>query len=286
MGGLGNQMFGYAFARSLQLKYCCDTYIDISDFNNRYENRKFLLDRLNISNKILIKNCNKFNILYFFRLFASKFPKFTYKILLIFNIYLWKEHEIINIFDLKSNKNYYFYGYWQSLEYFKNYDFIIKNELKVNLKFLNTDDQIYNLITNNNSICVHVRRGDYIKNKLLICDLNYFNDSIKYFNLKFDNPLFFIFSDDIIWCKNNIINKNSIFIDNNYKDYEELQLMSMCKHYIISNSSFSWWAQHLSENKNKIVIAPDYWLPGKIKNECIYENQWMKYSDINKYIKI
>ncbi len=109
--------------------------------------------------------------------------------------------------------------------------------------------------------------------------MNYYIRAINFIKKRVVNPHFFIFSDDVEWVKNNLKTKFPlIFISgNNLKDYEELILMSRCKHNIIANSAFSWWGAWLNENENKIVIAPYQWLKIKHKaNKNIISNNWTK----------
>ena len=89
---------------------------------------------------------------------------------------------------------------------------------------------------------------------------------------------FFIFSDDIKWCKYNLnLNCNSVFVDNIKSSVEELMLIKHCKHNIIANSTFSWWGAWLNENKNKIIIAPKYWFKAKYsKHKSPALDDWIK----------
>ena len=116
-----------------------------------------------------------------------------------------------------------------------------------------------------NSVCVHIRRGDYtyLKN-YQVCSIAYYLKAMEIMKGKIKEPKFYIFSDDIEWVKKNIdFDVDVTYIDKNNTSYEELRLMYSCKHFIISNSSFSWWAQYLSTNKNKVVISPNIWYQNK-----------------------
>ena len=132
------------------------------------------------------------------------------------------------------------------------------------------NEALYNIINSTNSICVSIRRGDYLydefKSKFFVCDKSYFDHAIKMANELISNPVFIFFSDDIEWVKENIkIDAPSYYESGNDPVWEKLRLMYSCKHFIISNSTFSWWAQYLSRNtNNKIVISPDHWF--NVKN--------------------
>jgi len=116
------------------------------------------------------------------------------------------------------------------------------------------------------SVCVHVRRGDYVKLKWNeACSYGYYERAIKFMKEKLTSPLFYFFSnthDDIEWIKSNweFQDANIKYVDLSNPDYEELRLMYSCKNFIIANSSFSWWGAYLAGNKDKIVCAPSKWL--------------------------
>ncbi|MGK4199417.1 alpha-1,2-fucosyltransferase [Fusobacterium sp. HC1336] len=120
-------------------------------------------------------------------------------------------------------------------------------------------------IEDTNSVSIHVRRGDYLNSREFknICTLEYYKNAIKYMKDRLENPVFFIFSNDIEWCKENlnIVGEHYYINWNNKKEnnFRDMQLMSLCKNNIIANSSFSWWAALLNINKNKIVVAPKKW---------------------------
>jgi hypothetical protein len=119
-------------------------------------------------------------------------------------------------------------------------------------------------LESSNAVSLHIRRGDYVddvKNKyLLTFGLEYYNEAVSYIKQTVVDPVFYIFSDDIDWAKNNLKIGEAIFVSSpDIKDYEELVLMSKCKHNIIANSSFSFWGAWLNQNFNKIVIAPKKW---------------------------
>lgn len=113
-----------------------------------------------------------------------------------------------------------------------------------------------------NSVCVHIRRGDFLKNSnnLSVCHEKYYLNAMEFIEDKVDNPIFYIFSDDILDVKNNFkfLGKRIIYVEGKRNDYEEFRLMYNCKHFIISNSTFSWWSSYLGGGDG-IVIAPKKW---------------------------
>ena len=277
-GGLGNQMFQYAAARSMAIDTNEEITLDLKNLNNSKVNHEiYTLDKLNINSNIKLSNEKinftiKQNIIYkiiilgiFFRLsYKNKqlndyFEKTFQKILNKNGFYQVTSGYIpIKVYNTKIK---YFNGYFQSDKYFKKNFNIIREELLVKEKVTKKNKVILDKIKSTESVCVHIRRGDYTNlENYLICNISYYLKAIEIMKEKIKNPKFYIFSDDIEWVKKNInFNANVTYIDKKNTNYEELRLMYNCKHFIISNSSFSWWAQYLSANENKIVISPNIW---------------------------
>jgi hypothetical protein len=264
IGGLGNQMFQYALGRKLSLKLSVSLEIDISGFQV-YKLHKFGLSCFQLSdttsiantpeNSQLVKTINKFLPLKF---------HFGYK-------HVEEQSFAFNGDALKLEGDLYIDGYWQSEKYFKD----IRATLLEDFRIIHLQDpenaSISDKIDLSNAVSLHIRRGDYINNsqtleKHGVCGLDYYYKAIEYITARVDNPSFFIFSDDSDWAKENLkIDYPVTFISNNdaSKNYEDLRLMSQCKHNIIANSSFSWWGAWLNDSPAKIVIAPRQWFNDK-----------------------
>ncbi len=158
----------------------------------------------------------------------------------------------------------YLDGYFQSEKYFIDYTDAIRQDFSLKGPLGEAADSIAAQIRSGaNTISLHVRRGDYLKESDFkgIANQEYYANAVKYVTEKVSHPQFFIFSDDIEWCKENLsLPADSVFVSNSdLKDYGELVLMSLCKHHIIANSSFSWWGAWLGSNPEKIVVAPKQW---------------------------
>lgn len=268
-GGIGNQMFQYSVGRFLSLKNQTTLKLDISSYNKQPEGifRKFSLSHFNINADLSSEN-EKLYILS-----QKKYIKVLPKIVIRLTKLYYKGNHIKErnlFFDhniLKMNHDLILEGYWPNENYFIQIDKIIREEFTlksdhINLSFLKWKKEI----SLNNSVSIHIRRSDYIENSrnfeiFGVCDINYYYRSIQYILKHISNPFFYIFSDDISWVKENfkISIPYLILSDNNIDDYHELLLMSYCKHNIIANSTFSWWAGWLNNNHNKIVIAPNKW---------------------------
>ena len=135
------------------------------------------------------------------------------------------------------------------------------------------------MATTTESVSIHVRRGDYLNEPLLngICDEQYYVAAIEEIKAMVDNPVFFIFSNDILWCKTHFNQINAVFVENNTgkNSYRDMQLMSLCKHHIIANSSFSWWGAWLGKYKDSMICAPTKWMNAKVSSDVVCAD-WIK----------
>ncbi|GMO69586.1 MAG: hypothetical protein Ta2A_17700 [Treponemataceae bacterium] len=171
--------------------------------------------------------------------------------------------------DISAGDNIIFEGYWQDTKYFPEkmirFDEVFGNNISIqgtNKNYL-SEIRLYE-----NSVSVHIRRGDYLKSFLHsnIATKAYFKNAVAYIAQKIPNAHFFVFSDDIEWIKlDGMLDSYQVTYVKNNNTYGhaviyDLFLMSQCKHNIISNSSFSWWAQQFNSNPDKIVITPEYWI--------------------------
>lgn len=263
-GGLGNQMFQYAAARALSHKLDMPLKLDISLFKQKsiraYELHNFKINETFATESDLSFNSGiqaKFNRIRL-KLGFNKFGDF----------FFYKEKEPF-VFDERffdRKEKIYLEGYFQNEKYFLGIKDILKKEFSLNNDELEGEDNVLNEILKHNSVSVHVRRGDYVSDKNAnsvhgICSLDYYKNAIQAINKTIHNPVFFIFSDEIEWAKQNLQIDNATYVQgNDYKSHIDLFLMSRCKHNIIANSSFSWWAAWLNNNVNKQIIAPRRWL--------------------------
>jgi len=259
IGGLGNQMFQYAYAKSLEQKGH-EVKIDISAFETYKLHGGYQLDKYNIDLNSSTKDEN------------GKFYKntFFYKVLRRFGMdFSRRIKEKSLLFDkklLEIDDNSYLDGYFQCEKYFKDIREIILKQFTINQDISNYTKEIKNKIQNfQNSCSLHIRRGDFVNSTNInihgACDIEYYKKAMKYLEEKVENINYFIFSDDIEWVKENLAIQNAIYIDSKEKriPHEDIYLMSLCKNNIIANSSFSWWGAWLNQNEKKMVIAPKRW---------------------------
>ena len=276
IGGLGNQMFQYAAAKSLAKKLNTDVIIDTRAFKV-YKLHKYLLNNLQISSREATESEYKKH-----RLYMRLPSKILQKIGLNFIWYNEKSYS----FDKNLRKlrgNYFLSGYFQSEKYFRDIADILEKEFNPRQK-INEKNLIYlQKVQSQNSVMLHIRRGDYVKNNANLsfhglCSIKYYKKAISKIKKTIKNPKFFVFSDDLNWAKLNFgDNKSFIYVEGNKNSPEmDLMIMKNCKNHIIANSSFSWWGAWLGNNKNKIVISPSPWF--EINKNCkdLIPYKWKK----------
>ena len=288
-GNLGNQMFEYACARKIQKitgQTICLNICSLLKYKPEY---KFALSEFYLNDNVIVESKKRLpwymNVYKMPMKFLKKFfPRIVFNFLSKKGIFLWIRPEYIELPLNKNIKDYYLCGYWQSTKYFSDIRDILIKEFTPKKELLIKNKDLYNKIIDSESVCVTIRRGDYIDNpkyrkKFFICDDNYFLKGVKKIREDIPHAKIFVFSDDIEWVKNNIdFGKDVYFEIGDDTVYEKLRLMSNCKHFIISNSTFSWWSQYLCTNDEKIVYAPSRWYPDN--RACdIQENFW-------KYIEV
>jgi len=256
IGGLGNQMFQYAAARRAAYVHSTTLKLDISAFN-WYKLRKYSLNHFNIIENIAT---------------ADDIAQFKGQII--------KQNFFhFNPDILKVPKDVYLDGYWQSEKYFADIEDIIRKEFRTKYELYGKNKELASYIQNCTSVSLHIRRGDYVSDPQTnsvhgTCTLDYYQRCISKLLEKITDPHFFIFSDDPKWVIANLhLDYPTTFVIHNglEKDFEDLRLMSMCKHNIICNSSFSWWGAWLNANPGKMIFAPDQWF----RSEKLYTGDLM-----------
>lgn len=281
MGGLGNQMFQYALGRKLSITNKVPLKFDLTFLNDRtfkenFTYRDFELNKLNLeldfANKLEIDYFQKQNNLFNFYQYQFGLKRN--------NLYIAEKNKFHNFNKLDNNL--YLDGFWQSELYFKDIRIVLLKDFQFE-NINNENKKILDKIMSTNSISVHIRRGDYVNNKIInnyhgTCTLAYYEKSIKYFKERVIEPTFYFFSDDINWAKEAFgIQKNYVYIDinNNVNNQLDMFLMSNCIYNIIANSSFSWWAAWLNQNSQKITLAPKKWFEQNEPSNIIPEN-WIR----------
>lgn len=274
MGGLGNQMFQYAFAKNLAIKNNTVLKVDLSFLLDRTPRENFIFREydLGIFN-LNVEQIKKDELQQFL---APRRQSFFDRVLGKKKIDTQIIKEQFFYFDatnISTKENIYIEGYWQTEKYFKEIESTIKNDFSFQYPLSELETTLNNQIRSTNSICVNFRRTDFVNLKNSadthgVTEMDYYEHAIQLIAEKVYEPHFYIFSDDIEWCKENIkLNYPMTFVDHQYKGIKfssYLQLMKNCKHFIIPNSTFAWWAAWLAENENKVVIAPKNWFKDEI----------------------
>lgn len=291
MGGLGNQLFQYATARNISINKQVPLKVDTTFYDDVRYKGIFRLSHYNTvieeakeeeiksltadtSASLYARICRRFNI-------QGKFYKKAH--------ILENSNTLIDKRIIGCDGNAYIEGWYQNEAYFRVIrdvlikEFTLKNNS--NTEFLDT---LYK-ISNCESVSVHFRRGDNLTNNFFgSVPTDYYYKAVDFFKRNVKNPVFYLFSDDPEWVKNSFriegeikyINTETkkVSIYHTENDFDDLDLMKHCKHNIIANSTFSWWAAWLNTNPDKIVIAPVTWYndPYAQKN---YENGRLKVSD-------
>lgn len=288
-GGLGNQLFQYAFGRRLSLDHNTELCFDLTEYKKNWY-RSFKLDKFNLPSYKILKR-----------------RKSNLQLKSIVQTDLNWDERLLNLQD-----NTHLYGFWQSYKYFDKYSDIIRNDLKLATQLDSKSNDILSHIRESNSVSLHIRRGDYVslqqyKSMFEILRQSYYNNALVEILKYTTTPTLFIFSDDIEWVKANLkFDFPAVYIEHTYsrkhsnldnytlyklfsklilqntlKDdaHIDLILMSNCKYNVIANSTLSWWAAWLNSHRQEYVYAPSKWYEAKNANgsfvpDSLYPDAW------------
>lgn len=264
MGGMGNQMFQYALGITLSEQFKIPFSIDLSylnrrDFGHLFVYRNYDLDIFDIN------------------------PSFEVEVDLVIEEKQFNFDSNLNqLISSNIDKNILLVGQWQSPLYFN--EELVRNHFQFKDKVEKSDIYTFNLlnrIKNSESVMINVRRSDYLNGDFHgVYGLDYINKAVSIIKESVSNPEFFIFSDDIEWCQENINLPNMTIVSHRYKGNKfsyYLQLMMNCKHFIIPNSTFAWWAAWLNPNTDKLVVAPKRWFNrDEINTGDLIPNNWIR----------
>jgi hypothetical protein len=285
-GGIGNQMFQYAAGKRLAIRNNSELKLDITHYDNKvWPNglpyRSMDLPIFNID----LKFADKKEIARFKNTSPSLVDRVKKKVINFFDPHL----EVIEphfhfyppLLDLKGNI--YIDGYWQCEKYFKDIEDVIRKEFSIKTTLGSEGKALLDKIRSVNSVCLNVRRQEFASNRYInqFVGESYINKAVDLIARKVTDPHFFVFSDDLSWCKENIkLDHKTTFVEEHlygeqFRDC--LYFMTQCKHNIIPNSTFGWWGAWLNENVQKIVIAPDNWLNDPTRNtKDVIPESWIR----------
>ena len=264
-GGLGNQMFQYACARRLAHALGARLKLDLTAFE-RYGPRRYALDRLSPSAEIAAER----EVEDFLRRAgaASRLPRWLRGAIPGLRYEVCQERSFA--FDpgvLELRGNILLEGYWQSERYFRDIAEIVRREFRLKSEMSAASASIAARILGSNAVSVHVRRGDFVSSPEAsrlhsVCGADYYLRAAELIAGTEERPSLFLFSDDPAWVRENLRLPFPTTLVGSAGDEdaaEHLQLMSLCRHHIIANSSFSWWGAWLNPRTDKKVIAPQNW---------------------------
>lgn len=272
-GGIGNQLFQYSFGEFLREKYQVDVIYDIASFGKSDKLRKLELSvvvpdmpvttDISFSKSVGVKN----RLLRFIYGLKNRFVEEKY----------FSEEQLSKCLSRRGDV--YLQGYWQNAIYAgilrRKTSLFLSQEEPMVLRTIKAKIQ-----ESEGAIALHVRRGDYFSSKHInvygVCDAHYYETAVDIMRERVPNALIFVFSDDLDWVRKSVnLPINTIYVPNyGIPQYWYIHLMSLCRHNIISNSSFSWWGAFLNTNRNKIVISPSIWTLNS--NKTIALDEWMR----------
>lgn len=272
-GGLGNQLFQYAFAYATAKKNN-DTLL-IENHALHYRNREFMLNKMNISAKrILLPSAKKNNKI--LKLIAALQRR---SILLGKYKAKWTIEDTKDYFTFNSSyqnrckSNQYYVGFYQNPDYFSEFENDLRLEFKVFDEFVSSyARKVINQIKEENSVAIHIRKGDYPEGWLV--NPQFYHIAINDILNRVKNAKLYVFCEDLEYAKEIIgeIGYPVAYISDLHKftDLEEFEIMRACNNNITSNSTFSWWAAYLNDNPKKIVISP----VTKMFKKTFYPESW------------
>ncbi len=289
-GGMGNQMFQYALGRKLSIKNNVPLYLDLTFLNHRVKLPEFLrphfvfhdlkLDVFNIKADI----ANPAQIGFWNRPFLSG------KIMILIDAILrklalfpgWEKSFSFNKKILDLGPGTYLEGYWQSEKYFKDISETLRKDFSLKAPLSGKAAELYKEIRNCASLCIFVRRKDMADKSFHgTVPIEYYRAGIEYIKKRQPIEKIYVFSDDNEWCRQNLKFEYPTLIaekECSGKKWEgHLILMSAGRNFIIANSTFSWWSAWLSDNPNKIVVAPKQWFGNnRLDDSDLIPESWVR----------
>jgi hypothetical protein len=283
-GGLGNQMFQYAAARAIAVRRSTVVKLDCRFYASQSK-RRYELDKLriiqrfpNALERFMISSPEQRRAKVAARVMAACWPRFRINRVL----------ESGFTFDrtvMSRAGSLYLDGYWQSPKYFAEIASLLRHEFAVKTPPNPQNASMMSEIESCSSICLHVRRGDYVSDPRIqefhgTCGVEYYRKALEEVAARVTVPVVFVFSDDPAWVKQHlVIDRRVVYVTHNigHDDHEDLRLMTHCKHFILANSTFGWWGAWLANNPRKIVICPNRWFAAPaISAADLIPHEWIR----------
>ena len=283
-GGLGNQLFQYAAGKALaehhRIELLLDLYTYIKHPYRKYELSKFNIEAREATREEVHRFTGSNPIIRYLNKRDNYFrcPK----------VFVQPHYHFYEDF-FSLPREFYLSGYWQSEKYFTSVAQLIQKQFTPKELLDERNAILKTKIQSENSVAVHVRRGDYASTSAYssffgVLSQEYYENAIERIRQEIDRPKFYFFSDNPAWCKETFSGLDAEFVDHNQGSdaFKDLLLMSFCKHNIIANSTFSWWGAWLNNHVNKKVIAPKDWFRTNFlaSKEPVYPSRFYNTQDL------
>lgn len=285
LGGLGNQMFQYAAGRALALATRQPFRLDLSDFGTYKPHQGFEIERVFPAPVQVADRADVWDVL------GWRSGRLTRRMLK--QVRSLRLHGTCLAIEphfqywpglMEHDGSCYLMGYWQSERYFQAFEPAIREDFCFRRPLEGQNRNIAECMREGQSVSLHVRRTDYLSHKktakvMAVQDEGYYRRASEYLSRTLDSPEYYIFSDDMDWVREHLgFLPNAVLIDHNHgaDSYQDMQLMSCCRHHVIANSSFSWWGAWLNPAPDKIVIAPRTWFCNGFDDTDLVPSRWMR----------
>lgn len=285
MGGLGNQMFQYAAGRSLAHSRNTQLKLDLSflnaDTKGAYTKREYELGAFSMEPVFASPD----DLAPFAEKRKNKITRILSRLVPSKNLYVSERGHNYQESFMDFPENTYLDGFWQSEKYFLGIAELIRKDFCFKTAPEGKNLELAERIKKTDSVSLHIRRGDYVRNKAVlefhgVCQPAYYYAGLKHIQQQSKVSELFIFSDDSEWCRQNLaFDVPCTYVAHNTgaASFEDMRLMSLCRHHVIANSSFSWWGAWLDAREDKVVVAPQKWFaqPG-METKDIYPPTWIR----------
>lgn len=282
LGGLGNQMFQFAAARALALDRGAGLRLDTSGFTGYRLHQGFQLEYAFTGAFTVASESDIQSILgwqgtrWAQRILArpTMAPMRKRSLVIEPHFQYWQ-----GLHDAPARC--YLKGYWQSEKYFQKHAETLRADFRFRSQPAGHGAVLADRIRQCNAVSLHVRRGDYVLNPATAaihgqCSLDYYQAAARHVCSHVDNPVFFVFSDDMPWARQHLALPATMeYVDHTQQAYDDMHLMSLCKHHVIANSSFSWWGAWLNPRPGKIVVAPRQWFAIARNTQDLLPTSWV-----------
>lgn len=280
-GGLGNQLFQYATARRLAVRHDCPAVLDSYWFGHSRPGetiRPLELVRYPVAMRVANESEQRR-----WKWMRGRLVRHLQPLL---PLQLVREQGFgVHKAALTASRNSYLLGFWQSEVYFADIRGHLLKELTPIAPPAPADQAVIDLMGKGTAVSVHIRRGDYVTSQSAsafhgLCSMDYYRAAVQYVAERVENPTLFIFSDDPQWTRTNLsLPFPTHYVEHNQPAdaFQDLRLMSLCRHHIIANSSFSWWGAWLSEQQG-VVVAPARWYAADRPTPDLLPPHWVRIS--------